>query len=721
MKTLLFISLLFGTFVASGQDTSRTYSITKTSNKISIDGELSDEEWSTIPKTTSLHQKWPVDTALAQNQAEIRITYDDKFLYFGIKCYDKGPQVLTTLKRDNGFWSSDAIGISLDPQNQQNNGYFFGVTSYANQIDGLIENNDINDAWDTKWYAESKRTDEYWTVEIAIPFSSIRFPKEGDWGINFVHSSVQRNMYSVWEKIPRTLSIVDLGYMGKLKWDKTLNQKTSSFTVNPYVKFSRLNDQENNKIENKPDGGVDARVVVTSGTNLDITYNPDFSQVDVDQQQINLSQFNLFFPEKRPFFLENSDIFTSYGSWNVRPFYSRTIGMRDGNPSPILYGLRYTGNATKKLRFGIMNTQTQKNGDVLGQNFSMISLQQRFWKRSSITGMISNVQDVKEQSLVDTTYGRNAGVELFVNSKDNKYKSSFKFHKSQTNDLKDDNHFYSFAVSHNGERLGAVIEVNGLGSDFSTGMGLSLLQWHHNATDDTWNKEGYDKVWTQWYYYYFPKKGPIATHYPVFSMDYLHYTDGKLGLRHSNFWWGFEFKNRRYLELWARNRFNRILYPVNFTGGEDLPAGKYEANDFKILYNTDDRKKIKFSTIVEYGQFYNGMKTSVSEQIDIRFQPFLNLGFGVQYNNIDLPQEYGDAELYLATSTVQFNFSKTLFWTNYLQYNTQASNFNINSRFQWRFSPLSDVFVIFSNNYLDNPIQSKNTSLVTRVNYVINF
>lgn len=727
----MFYSLLFFMYAFYGQaqevveSKQRGLNAKFITTEINIDGEISSEEWKNIEVTTNFNQKWPTDTALAQSQTEVSICYDEKYIYLAVKCYDKAPQILQTLKRDKGFWESDAFAVYFDPQNQQNNGYFFGITSYANQTEGLIGTTGLDESWDCKWYSSSKRYSTYWTAEIAIPLNVLRFPLTDTWGINFLHCDMHRNMYSVWSKIPRELSIHDLGYNGILKFENKLPKSRQSFSVNPYIKAQYVDDKEADPVPTKeftPDFGIDARMAVTSTTNLDVTYRPDFSQVEVDQQQINLTQFQIFFPEKRGFFLENSDIFSQFGAWNVRPFNSRAIGMRDGEVTPIQYGIRYTGNINSKIRFGILDVQTQKTENTNGENFSMLALQHRFWKRSSVSFMMSNVQETEKGEGLIPVYGRNIGLECKLNSKDNAWRSNYHVHLSKTNESVQDNHFYSVFLEHIGKRFGGAFELNSLGSDFSTKMGISRLQWHYNAETEEWNNHGYNKNWNRFYYYFFGKSSSkIAVHYPIVENEISYYDDNKEGFRYHKLKWAVEFKNRAYFETGVQNDYNRLLYPINLTGGENLPAKGYTSNSGYVMYATDDRKKVKSFSFFETGSFYGGYKNTFKQEIKLRFQPFLNIGGEVQYNLIYLPEPYNSGELLLISTNIEFSFNKNIFWSNYIQYNTQIDNINLNSRFRWRFTPMSDIFFIVSNNYWNNTFAPKNNNLVLKINYWLTF
>ncbi len=209
--------------------------IQKVSEKISIDGVLSESAWLGTEVATDFQQKWPVDTAIAKTQTHVTVLYDEQFLYIGATCDHEGESVIQALKRDQQFFDSEGFSVVLDPQNNQSNGYFFGVIALGSQSDGLINSvGDLNFSWDSKWFGNVHKTDTSWTVEIAIPLSSIRYSAETKaWGINFIRNDINGNMYSVWSKIPRVQSILTLGYNGLLNWPTPPPTAKRNVVLNP--------------------------------------------------------------------------------------------------------------------------------------------------------------------------------------------------------------------------------------------------------------------------------------------------------------------------------------------------------------------------------------------------------------------------------------------------------------------------------------------------------
>jgi len=285
---------------------------------------------------------------------------------------------------------------------------------------------------------------------MAIPFKSLRYDKNSkNWGINFIRSDRKANEFHTWTRIPVNFPGVDLGYLGSLEWSEAPPDPGSNISLIPYTTGSLISDKENNKKTIGDIGaGFDAKIAVTSSLNLDLTVNPDFSQVEVDRQVTNLSRFSIFFPERRNFFLENSDLFSSYGTPSIRPFYSRRIGLDpDGNTLPIIAGARVTGNIASRTRVGLMTMQTKASGDYAGQNYSALTMQQQMFKRTTIKGYFFNRQGFfndnhKLKNPIDE-FGRNAGAEFVYQNEKGEWQGWLGYHLSVKPGVSGNNSYFS--------------------------------------------------------------------------------------------------------------------------------------------------------------------------------------------------------------------------------------------------------------------------------------
>ena len=320
------------TLKVHSQKVNESYRIhpTTTDQIINIDGVLEEKIWNNAEVANNFFMILPTDGKQASQESEVKILYDENNIYFGVVFFNnsvQGDYTVESLKRDFSFGKNDNLLISIDPFNNLTTGFSFGLNAYGAQWDGTMYNGgkvDLN--WDSKWVSEISFDKDKWTCEISIPLKSIRY-KEGvkEWGINFGRLDLKAGEKSSWAPVPRQFPSVSLAHTGVLVWDSSPPKQGRNISIIPYSlsNISKTNDYKtkSNKI------GGDIKVSVSSALNLDFTINPNFSQAEVDQQVTNLDRFELFYPERRQFFLENADLFANFGYKTLRPFFSRRIGL----------------------------------------------------------------------------------------------------------------------------------------------------------------------------------------------------------------------------------------------------------------------------------------------------------------------------------------------------------------------------------------------------------
>lgn len=703
----------------------------KAVDAIKIDGELNEASWQNAQPIKNFWQKEPVDTGHAKRQTEVRATYDANFLYLGIINYDTNHYIIQTLKRDVDPGNSDGIGIVIDPLNSRTNGFLFVVNPYNIQSEDLLTaggGGDINLSWDNKWLSQTSRHDDRWIAEIAIPFKTLRYEAgKTTWGINFIRADLKNNEYSTWTRIPINLQFFDFGYTGALIWDAPPPPPGRNISIIPYITGGlSSNREEGLKTDGEFNMGFDAKIALSSKMNFDLTVNPDFSQVEVDQQVTNLTRFDIFFPERRTFFLENADLFSTYGFPGSNPFYSRTIGLdKEGNRIPIYAGLRLTGSIDNRTRIGIMNMQTGKKGDFDAQNYTAVSVTHRVLKRSTIKayyfGREAFMSEQKKKDNPLDRYGRNAGFELGYTSNKGDVQTWYGLHKSWKYGINDKDYFTYLGGGYSGRKFSGFLNVTQTGTNYYADMGFMQRIENYDAELDTTIRLGYKNLFSTMSYTMFPKKGPLNTHQINFNNDIYWNPDGSFNERTSEIIYVFNFKNKSQLRLGANNQEVHLLFPTSFTDYEPLPKGTYHYGNYSIRYQSDERARFIFSGGVRRGSFYNGTIHQYTASIKYRAQPWGNFGVDFEQDDLRFPDPYGKAILFLIAPRIEINFSNSIFWTTFIQYNTQEQNININSRFQWRFKPMSDLFVVYTDNYFSDPfLKNRNRTLVFKLNYWLN-
>jgi Domain of unknown function (DUF1083). len=507
-----------GQYVSSNKEQFRL-PISRTSTEIVIDGMLKEVAWQNIEATTPFYNKWPLDSGFAKAQTEVKVMFNDKFLYVSAKAYQKKEDlIIQTLKRDqfNLFWSSDAFSIVLDPINQKMNGFLFGVNPSGAQMEAAVNAQGnwsrANENWDNKWYSATQIYDDFWTAEIAIPFSSIRF-KDGaeEWGINFIRNDMKNNVFSTWAKVPLQFNGFDLANTGTLRWTEKLTPEKSKVTLIPYVSASNTrNFEDDENAVQKLNAGLDAKVAITSSLNLDVTLRPDFSNVEVDRQMTNVTRFSLLFPERRNFFLENADLFTNFGSWQVMPFFSRKIGLRDGSPVPISAGVRLSGNVTKGLRVGIMDIQTEATAEQSANNYLVTSVQQQLWSRSSLKFFGANRKTTKStESDTDHDFNRSFGGEFQYVAPSGKTTFTLRGHTAQTPERLSDNNYASIQMGRSTKKYYGGLLAEKVGVNYVNDFGFVPRLYNYDAANDTTVRIGHYTLNPWFGYLYYPKNSRI--------------------------------------------------------------------------------------------------------------------------------------------------------------------------------------------------------------------
>ena len=423
--------------------------IKKAIDPIRLDGNLDEQSWQLADVGSDFHQNFPTDTVMADAKTEIRFTYDDKFMYIGAIMYNSGPRTYVTpsLRRDFRGGGNDMIVFGFDTFDDQTNAFQFGMNPFGVRREGLIANGggqrgDLSLDWENKWFGEAVQGEDYWSVEMAIPFKSIRYKEGWDvWNIHCYRIDSSTGERSTWNPIPRNFVLYSQAHTGRLIWDEPLKDPGANIALIPYVSGNYANDNisEGQPTTTNSDFGFDAKVGVGPALNLDLTVNPDFSQVEVDRQVTNLDRFEIFFPERRQFFLENADLFAQFGLNQMRPFFSRRIGVsRDEETgtnvqNKINFGARLSGKLNNNWRIGLLNMQAASERDInLPEiNYTVAAMQRKVFSRSNVGMIFINKQDLKnEAGTAFNQYNRVVGLDYNLASADNKWNGKFFYHRS---------------------------------------------------------------------------------------------------------------------------------------------------------------------------------------------------------------------------------------------------------------------------------------------------
>ncbi len=688
--------------------------ISKTQSVIEIDGVLDDAVWKEAEKTGLFSRILPIDTGYASAQTEVMMCYDDVNVYLAVICHDTlpGKRPIESLRRDFSFGRNDNFIAFIDTYNDQTNGFAFGISSAGAQWDGIQANGGyVSLDWDCKWRSAVQNYPDRWVAEFSIPFRSIRY-NEGDteWGINFSRMDLKMNEKSSWGPVPRQFQSANLAFTGSLIWDEPLPEAGVRLSLIPYVSAKVVQDiEDENKTTFKPGVGGDAKITFSTSMNLDLTFNPDYSQVEVDRQVTNLDRFELFFPEKRQFFLENSDLFAGLGKEYIRPFFSRRIGL----DSPVRIGGRLSGKIGENFRLGLMDLQTGTKDTIPASNYSVIAVQQKIFSRSNIGAFLVNKQVTNipvDSSFNGNKYNRVAGVDFNLATADNRWTGKAFYHQAFYPNARNDAFAMAGMVSYNTQNLAISYDQAYVGSNYQAEVGFVP-------------RKGYNQIIPTLGYKFFPSSERVANHGPGVEAVMFFKPDFSLTDRDIEINYGIVWLNRSSLSVEVENTYLMLQEPFDptNTGGDSLAAGTdYNWNEVGFMFSSDTRKLFNYAISSRYGGYFNGTRFNVSGEINYRVQPYGSLSIVASYDKIDMPQPYNSAELILIGPRLDITFTDKIFFTTFVQYNNQIDNVNINLRFQWRFAPVSDLYIVYTSNSYPEDFYTKNRALVVKLSYWFN-
>jgi hypothetical protein len=688
--------------------------IKQTDEKIIIDGNLDEESWKTAERTGKFQRVTPTDTGYAIAQTEVMLTYDESNLYVGVICHDPvpGKRPVESLRRDFSFGKNDNFMLFLDTYNDQTNGFAFGISAYGAQTEGLqYDGTKVLYSWDIKWKSAVKSFDDKWVTEFSLPFRSIRY-SEGDteWGVNFGRLDLKNNEKSSWAPMPRQFPHCSLPFTGTLVWDKPMDKTGLRFSLIPYITGKTTRDFEaGEKTSWNGNAGIDAKMILSTSLNLDLTVNPDYSQVEVDRQQTNLDRFELFFPEKRQFFLENSDLFANLGSETVRPFFSRRIGLDNS----VRAGARLSGNLSNNWRISLMDIQTGEKDDKPASNYLAAAIQRSVFSRSNVSAFLINKQvtDVRnDTSFSGNRFNRIAGLEYNLASNDNRWTGKVFYHQSFLNRSTIKDAAMAANITFASQYLTATLNQSLVGTGYIAETGYI-------------RRRGYYEINPVIHYKFFPDSKIIINHGPGVKADMFFDPSLSLTDRETQLSYSIEWINKSTASIDFKETYIKLQGPFDPTNTGGLQLDKNEEfhwNEVGASYSSDPRNLFNVSLTGHIGGYYNGRRWTVNGEINYRVQPYGSLAMVTTYNNISLPSPYSSAELLLIGPRLDFTFTDKLFFTSFIQYNNQIDNLNLNLRFQWRFAPVSDLFIVYTENSFPAGYDIKNRGLVVKLSYWFN-
>jgi hypothetical protein len=666
-----------------------------------IDGLLDEPMWEHADATTRRWIQITPDPGMpASEHTVVRVLYDRERLYVGAVLYDSDPFNLNVpgLEQDFDTPSSDMLGIAIDSYRDRQNGFVFAINPAGAVWDAQTFNDsrDIVPAWEGIVDIRTSVNDSSWVVEAEIPFATLRYnPVDGEqvWGINFTRRIRRRNEDAMWAPVPQQYRVYKFSLAGTLEGLRDLPHSRNLW-IKPYALGERRSGATHDEPGTTGDVGLDMKWGLTSRMTLDLTANTDFSQVEVDAEQVNLTRFSLFFPEKRDFFLENEGTFafqdvsirnfrTGSSSRNFRLFHSRRIGLSDDRePLPILGGARLTGRIGDRLEVGLLDTQTRSvDGETRyrGENFAVARLKAQLAGGSSVGAMFVNRQETGV-GVGEAEYNRSYGVDGQLYLLRNLALSSYLARTDERTPTGEDRDAAMVQAAWRSAVLDASALYKRIGDGFNPGVGFvdrAAVRRYYATVG------GHPKL----------RRAGVLEVNPYVEVDFFTNLDGDLETRTLTGGLGLLMNDGGALNLTLDDRYERLFVDTPIAGAL-VPAGTHTWVEPSISYRSAGSRTLSGSVGLTFGDFYGGTRTSVSATTRLRPNPHVELRAGIAHNDLRLGGERRTADLY--SLRLRLARDTRSFLMLFVQYDELDDELITNGRINIIHAPLSDVFLVYT-------------------------
>jgi hypothetical protein len=712
----------------------KSMSAMKISEAPTIDGLLDEKVWQTATPINDFVQAEPTEGSPATERTEVRLLYDNNRLYIGVMCFDSEPSQLVTTdsRRDSGLNGQDSFQMIFDTYHDRQNGYIFGTNAVGIQYDAQVRNEGetlrggppgglgggggtggagagVNVNWDGSWEVKTHVSDTGWSAEFAIPLRTLRYgPPPQVWGLNFSRAIERKREFVYWSPVSRIYTITRLSSAAELRGLDVPAPR--DFKLMPYAVSStnrNFASTTQTGYDKNGDWGIDGKIGVTSSTTLDLTYNTDFAQVEVDEQQINLTRFNLLFPEKRPFFLENRGLFAVGRPGEIDLFFSRRIGINEsGILLPIQGGARWTGKA-RGVNIGLLNMQTEHVGKSSANNFTAARVNKDLRNRSSLGAMFVNRAGTGT-SAGDNNYNRTYGLDGKLGLREAVTISGFAA-RTQTPALSGKDYAYSSAFEFRTRTYETTLSYAEVGDHFNPEVGFLERTDGYRQVSTTVRRHirtpGLAKIGVREF-------EPHASYESYWGFDGLQET----ATLHIDSRWDLE--NGYSLTSAALNvQYEGLREPFEVYPGIVVPAGSYRSPYFFGNSNTDRRKWISANMGWNIGGFLSGRQVSLSPTLNIRQGGRLTSSLRWARSDIDLPQ--GSFVTNLATARLTYSFSTLINASTLIQYNDRTRRWSTNLRFNWLRTAATGLYIVYNDTEAFSGIGPVNRAFIIKYSHMI--
>ena len=717
--------------VSRDADGLATVRATRVPEGVRIDGVLDEPHYAALPSISDFLQSGPGEGTPATERTETWIVFDDDNVYVSARNWDSAPESEWTaneMRRDtNQLRQNDTFGVMFDTFYDRRNGVMF----YTNPLGALAEFSITNEGnpgtdWNPIWEIRTGRFEGGWTVEMAIPFKSLRYRpgREQVWGLQLRRAIRRKNEWTYLTYLPLSVSGGSAQGAFRVSMAGTLvgieaPPQSRVIDVKPYgISGLETDLAEDPPVENDitADAGLDVKVGITENLTADFTFNTDFAQVEVDEQQVNLTRFSLFFPEKREFFLESRGIFNfapgvsggggGGGGGGTVPnlFYSRQIGLQGGAPVPILGGGRVTGKIGS-FDVGALSIQTDDRGpDVESTNFSVLRVRHDILARSSVGILFENRSQSTVSEGSNQAYGIDASLAFFDNVSIVTY-----YAKTQTNGLEGNDQSYRGRFAYSGDLWGFDVDHVVVGSDFNPEVGFVRRDdVRASSVSGRYSPRPESIPWI--------RQLTFGVNLGYIENDRERFVESRdLGAR-----FDIQFESSDGFSTGVTENYDNLIVPTRISG-TTVPAGRYTFRDFDVSYNFGLQRPYSGRLGFQMGDYYTGERMSVGfTSARIEILPQLSLEPSVEFNWIDLPE--GEFDQHVARARMSYSLNPRMYVSGLVQYSTGSDSFITNLRFRWEWAPGSEIFVVYTEDRDTEPLlvdrwsELSNRGLVIKVN-----
>ncbi len=715
------------------RDTRPELRAVRATGAIRLDGVLDDDSWSKAPLATDFVQAEPLSGQPASQATDVRVVYDQDFLYIGAFLHDADLSlaVVNDIRKDFTEEEQDDFEVLLDTFGDRRNGYVFSTNIEGARHDRQValEGREVNRSWDAVWDVRTHKQAGGWSVEMRIPFRALRFSRATDavWGINFSRHIRRANEVSFWAPVPRAFTLNRVSLAGTLVGLET-GQAGRDLRIKPYISDNAVRALGTTSVPSPTMGnsiavGADIKAAITPGLTMDLTVNPDFGQVEADEQQVNLTQFSQFFPEKRDFFLENSGIFyvgdaARRSASNVPTpdednllFFSRRIGLTAGGGAiPILGGVRLTGKLTERTRLGVLSVQDRASAGDPASNASVIRFRQNLGRVGNDLGFFA-MQNVHTSgpSYTNRIIGVDKNLRLFGNLDWNSYVA-----KTSTPGKASGEYAWRSTVNWEGVFFHGKTGVMELGPGFQNDLGYYRRVGARKYLLETGLR---------------PRSPWLRAHgvrelHPHIGWAYINDLSGYMLSKSLHSGMSVFFNNGGVFEWSANPNFNKLTAPFrpNAKMAAPIAAGGYNWNENWLLFTSDQSRLFSVDTKYVYGGLYDGTQKTVAASLQFRPSYRFKAKVGLQRTAATLNNPNLRFVNTLSTLRTSYSFTTNMFVDALSQYDAVSRQFNANVRFNLIHHPLSDLFIVYNDQRIltpDAPVAGR--GVIVKVTQMMSF